>query len=127
MSELQEPSFFIAGGTLPIDTPSYVVRQADSALYTGLERSEFCYVLTSRQMGKSSLMGRTAVRLREAGITVVILDLTVIGHNLTEEQWYYSLTLQHRKRRAPITFKDLEIYLSLFLHHRDPFDRIFIA
>jgi len=27
----------------------------------------------------------------------------------------------------PITFKDLEVYLSLPLHHRDPFDRILIA
>jgi PIN domain nuclease of toxin-antitoxin system len=27
----------------------------------------------------------------------------------------------------PISFKDLEIYLSLQLHHRDPFDRILIA
>jgi PIN domain nuclease of toxin-antitoxin system len=27
----------------------------------------------------------------------------------------------------PITFRDLEIYLSLPLHHRDPFDRILIA
>ena len=27
----------------------------------------------------------------------------------------------------PISFKDLEIYLSLPLHHRDPFDRILIA
>ena len=27
----------------------------------------------------------------------------------------------------PITFKDLEIYLSLPLYHRDPFDRILIA
>lgn len=26
-----------------------------------------------------------------------------------------------------ITFRDLEIYLSLPLHHRDPFDRILIA
>lgn len=29
--------------------------------------------------------------------------------------------------QLPITFKDLEIYLSLPLHHRDPFDRILIA
>jgi PIN domain nuclease of toxin-antitoxin system len=28
---------------------------------------------------------------------------------------------------VPIAFKDLEIYLSLPLHHRDPFDRILIA
>jgi PIN domain nuclease of toxin-antitoxin system len=29
--------------------------------------------------------------------------------------------------QLPITFNDLEIYLSLPLHHRDPFDRILIA
>ncbi|MFH7245164.1 MAG: type II toxin-antitoxin system VapC family toxin [Spirulina sp.] len=29
--------------------------------------------------------------------------------------------------QLPITFKALEIYLSLPLHHRDPFDRILIA
>jgi hypothetical protein len=39
-------------------------------------------------MGKSSLMIRTAARLREAGASVVLLDLTAIGGNLTAEQWY---------------------------------------
>lgn len=29
--------------------------------------------------------------------------------------------------QLPITFKDLEIYLSLPLYHRDPFDRLLIA
>jgi PIN domain nuclease of toxin-antitoxin system len=29
--------------------------------------------------------------------------------------------------QLPVTVKDLEIYLSLPLHHRDPFDRILIA
>lgn len=29
--------------------------------------------------------------------------------------------------QLPITFKDLEFYLSLPLHHRDPFDRLLIA
>jgi PIN domain nuclease of toxin-antitoxin system len=29
--------------------------------------------------------------------------------------------------QLPITFKDLEIYLSLPLHHRDSFDRLLIA
>ncbi|MBD2292741.1 type II toxin-antitoxin system VapC family toxin [Anabaena sphaerica FACHB-251] len=27
----------------------------------------------------------------------------------------------------PITFQDVEIYMSLPLHHRDPFDRILVA
>jgi PIN domain nuclease of toxin-antitoxin system len=29
--------------------------------------------------------------------------------------------------QLPISFSDLEIYLSLPLHHRDPFDRILVA
>ncbi|MCC2671017.1 MAG: putative Chase2 sensor protein, partial [Armatimonadetes bacterium] len=84
-------SFFVTGGTMGQDTPSYVARQADTELYEGLRRGEFCYVLTARQMGKSSLMVRTANRLREDGATVVTLDLTVVGQNLTIEQWYYGL------------------------------------
>src|ERR1041385_7389879 len=42
-------------------------------------------------MGKSSLMNRTAARLREAGVAVAVLDLTAIGQNLTVEQWYDGL------------------------------------
>src|SRR5688572_22673912 len=86
--------FFVTGGTLGHDAPSYVERGADRELYAGLVNREFCYVLTSRQMGKSSLMVRTAVRLREEGFNVVVLDLTAIGQNLTLEQWYDGLALR---------------------------------
>ena len=85
-------NFYVTGGTLKGDAPSYVTRQADADLYEGLAAGQFCYVLTSRQMGKSSLMVRTAARLRsEAGGRTVILDLTAIGQNLTAEQWYDGL------------------------------------
>src|SRR5713101_7954976 len=89
--DTSDQRFYVTGGTLRQDAPSYVERQADRDLYEGLLRSEFCYVLTSRQMGKSSLMVRTAVRLRQAGVKVAVLDLTAIGQNATPEQWYYGL------------------------------------
>ncbi len=86
--------FYVTGGTLRRDAACYVVRQADHDLHAGLKQGKFCYVLTARQMGKSSLMVRTAVRLREEGCGVVILDLTAIGQNLSAEQWYRGLLSQ---------------------------------
>jgi WD40 repeat protein len=86
--------FYVVGGNLHPDDPSYVERQADHDLYEGLRRGEFCYVLTARQMGKSSLMVRTAARLRADGVAVAVVDLTGIGRNLTVEQWYDGL-LRH--------------------------------
>jgi hypothetical protein len=74
--------------------PSYVERQADKELFDGLMKGEFCYVLTSRQMGKSSLMVRTAQKLRQHDISVISLDLTGVGQNLTVEQWYDGLLVR---------------------------------
>jgi WD40 repeat protein len=93
--------FYITGGNLPLNAPSYVERQADRDLYEALLRGEYCYVLHARQMGKSSLMVRTAARLREEGVAVAVLDLTAIGQNLTVEQWYDGL-LVHLGRQLDL-------------------------
>ena len=92
--EMEGMSFYVTGGTLRRDAPSYVVRRADDELYGSLMSGRFCYVLTPRQMGKSSLMIRTAAQLREAGAAVAVLDLTAIGQNLKPDQWYTGLLNQ---------------------------------
>ncbi len=80
------------GGHLPIDSPSYVVRAADRQLYQGLIAGELCYVLNSRQMGKTSLRFRTMNLLQAADIACVAIDLQAIGsRNITVQQWYAGL------------------------------------
>lgn len=94
MASFAEAGFFYDRGTLRQDAPSYIERQSDRELLEGLMHGEYCYVLTSRQMGKSSLMVQTAARLRGSGVATVVLDLTAIGLNVTPEQWYDGLALR---------------------------------
>ena len=83
---------YIFSGSLPEEATSYVTREADTQLYEGLKKGKFCYVLNSRQTGKSSLRVRTMRRLREEGFACVAIDLSFGGiQSVTSEQWYVDL------------------------------------
>lgn len=89
----RQPTFFRPGGTLEPGAQSYIVRAADQQLVDALLRGEYVFLLDSRQKGKSSLVARTILRLRDAGVRPVKLDLQRIGANVTPEQWYAGLAV----------------------------------
>ncbi len=94
MNSTHQQDFFVAGGTLSPDAPSYIERGADGELFDRIEKGDYCYILTPRQMGKSSLVARTAKRLKEKGVNTSYIDLTKIGAQKdknSEQTWYLGI------------------------------------
>lgn len=89
-SEMKRPIYTV-GGTVQAGGGFYLSRRADDELLNLCRQSSFAYILTARQMGKSSLMVRTADRLAKENIRSVMIDLTQIGAHVTPEQWYLGL------------------------------------
>lgn len=78
---------------------------------------------TRTQIETTPIVSVSIVSLWEIAIKANIGKLTLSAPFSSVEPNLVALGIT----QLPITFKDLEIYLSLPLHHRDPFDRILIA
>ncbi|MDB9421597.1 AAA-like domain-containing protein [Microcystis aeruginosa CS-563/04] len=91
-------NFYHVGGSVPLDAPSYIKREADDIFYDYLKNGQYCYVLNSRQMGKSSLWVQTQKRLQEDNIDCATIDLSSSGKNISEDIWYRVLFEQLVKR-----------------------------
>ena len=83
-----DPNVYTAGGVLRLEVPTYVKREADDQLFEEARRGQYCYILTSRQMGKSSLVVRAMERLGTVGTASVLIDISGMSSKATEEQWY---------------------------------------
>ncbi|WP_438034575.1 AAA-like domain-containing protein [Sorangium sp. So ce204] len=83
------------GGTVP-DLAIYITRPEDAEVHDLLAAGTYCNILTSRQMGKSSLVHRVMQRLQAAGIRVVSVDLSALGGNQLKDgtAWYRALLLK---------------------------------
>ena len=93
-----DDNYFKVGGSLRYGHPTYIARKADQEIYNALKQKEFCYVLNSRQMGKSSLRVRTMKILTEEGFKCVAIDLGILGRFATVEQWYGGLVAELWRR-----------------------------
>ncbi|MEA5604116.1 AAA-like domain-containing protein, partial [Nostoc sp. UHCC 0252] len=91
---MANPTIYTVGGTVQAGGGIYIPRQADEELLGLCRSATFAYVLTPRQMGKSSLMVRTAQTLTDEGIRSVIVDLQELGASVTAEQWYFGFLVK---------------------------------
>ncbi|PSN79948.1 hypothetical protein C8B47_09075, partial [filamentous cyanobacterium CCP4] len=85
---------YTTGGNVQAEGGLYLSRQADAELLALCQEGQFVYILSPRQIGKSSLMVQTRERLAEIGIRSAEIDLQGKGVLATAEQWYLGLLVE---------------------------------
>jgi len=101
-----QTEFFRSGGSLDHDQPSYITRKADQEIYQALLDGEFCYVLNSRQMGKSSLRVRTAFKLQQQNVVCASIDISAIGTEQPTFSQFYNGLIVEIKNSLKLDFDD---------------------
>ena len=107
------PSFYKVGGALPHNVPSYITRARDRELYEALKAGEFCYVFSSGQMGKSSLMVRTLAKLQAEDWAGIIIDFSAKDSQADlPDRWYNGIINQLNRQFKLLDRKDFRIWLK---------------
>src|SRR5215510_8611085 len=90
---------FTTGGPTQVSGGLYIERRADRELLDHCRNGEYAFVLSSRQVGKSSLMNNVARQLKvQDGIESVIIDLQGMGARLSADQWYQGMLTRIARR-----------------------------
>jgi WD40 repeat protein len=88
----QPKRIYTNGGPVQVGGGVYIERQADRDLLRHCRDGKYVFILSSRQVGKSSLMNNVARQLKDNDDTEsVIIDLARMGAHLTADQWYQGL------------------------------------
>ena len=91
MSESFATPALQVGGTLVPGRHVYIARPEDQQVLELLQAHEYCNILTSRQMGKSSLIAHVARIIDQRNIRVAQVDLQDLGTPQSLDDWYQGL------------------------------------
>jgi tight adherence protein B len=75
-------------GAIDVEHGVYVTRRADSLLLSYCASGQLCYILTARQMGKSSMKNNIMRKLVQSGYKCVSLDLQSLDDKTTDIDFY---------------------------------------